>query len=212
IICQKPSRLAYDRPWNVNGVGAKLESRPSSWRLERMTSPGPASCGRISHAGAPSFGTGAHQCAGYPARLASGSEAGDGVTASWCNAAPCCTWQPPMNTPATTALMLATQDMAFMTTMTLAATIDTIDLRPGRTRSTFACSGMRKLSSEGNERLGRLTASGSFPGDESVLHVPSILERSQRLSCRARPAHASASKMAAAMAKPRAAPAPVPPA
>src|SRR5580700_7527220 len=49
----------------MNGVGAKLESKPSSLRLERMTSPGPAACGRISHAGAPSGDTGCHQCAGY---------------------------------------------------------------------------------------------------------------------------------------------------
>ena len=48
----------------VNGVAAKLESKPSSLRLERITSPGPAACGRISQAGAPLVGTGVHQCAG----------------------------------------------------------------------------------------------------------------------------------------------------
>src|SRR5262245_15444714 len=64
IICQKPSRLAYRWPRNVNGVAAKFESSPSSLRLERITSPGPASCGRISQSGVPSLGTAAHQCAG----------------------------------------------------------------------------------------------------------------------------------------------------
>src|SRR5205809_830846 len=64
IICQKPSRLAYFLPWNVNGVAAKLDSKPSSVRLVRMTSPGPASCGSISHEAACSRGTGFHHAAG----------------------------------------------------------------------------------------------------------------------------------------------------
>src|SRR3954464_7525417 len=34
-----------------------------------MTSPGPASCGKISHEGTPSLGTGFHQCAGYVGAL-----------------------------------------------------------------------------------------------------------------------------------------------
>src|SRR5207237_4320334 len=60
IICQNPSRLAYRLPRNSNGVAAKFESSPSSFRFDRITSPGFASCGSISQLGAPFVGAGSH--------------------------------------------------------------------------------------------------------------------------------------------------------
>src|ERR1700733_10469674 len=49
----------------MNGVAAKFERMPSSLRLERITSPGLAACGRISQTALWLSGTGAHQRAGY---------------------------------------------------------------------------------------------------------------------------------------------------
>jgi len=65
IICQKPSRLASTLTMKGEGVGAKLESRPSSFAFERISSPDRASCGRISHVGAPLLSAVVHQWAGY---------------------------------------------------------------------------------------------------------------------------------------------------
>ena len=42
-----------------------MDRIPNSLRFERMTSPGCASCGRISHEAAWSLGTGFHQCRRY---------------------------------------------------------------------------------------------------------------------------------------------------
>src|SRR3989338_1778142 len=70
IICQNPSTLAYFTPRYVKGVGAKFDMIPNSPRFERMTSHGPAACGKISHHAALSGGTGAHHCSGYlPSRV-----------------------------------------------------------------------------------------------------------------------------------------------
>src|SRR6478672_5057167 len=49
----------------MNGVAAKFERMPSSLRLERITSPWRAACGRISQSGFPASGAGFHQWVGY---------------------------------------------------------------------------------------------------------------------------------------------------
>ena len=68
MVIRIVERKRSPSPAASNGVAAKFESRPSSWRFETMTSPGPAACGRISHEAALSGGTAAHQCAGYADR------------------------------------------------------------------------------------------------------------------------------------------------